>query len=151
MLFLWERSTTRNVSAQTVLDPARLVGSKAVCIETFGVLHLSLQTQHTGHPRHRIQGRKCSSLVLEGPKPGLWTEVRPVQRHREWPPSLAGAVPWCPRAPATLGPPKGPLSFRRGFLLYSFLWPPLTPPQKIAIDRQKRKKNSLDIDGQKNN
>ena len=66
------------------------------------------------------------------------------------PPSLAGAVPWCPLAPATLGPPKGPLSFRRGFLLYLFLWPPLTPPQKIAIDRQRRK-NSLDIDGQQNN
>ena len=141
MLFLWERSTTRNVSAQTVLDPARLVGSKAVCIETFGVLHLSLQTQHTGHPRpqnpHRIQGRKCSSLVLEGPKPGLWTEVRPDQRHREWPPLPSSAL-----VPARSGYPgpsqRAPQLSSEIFAILIFV-APIDHPSKNAIDRQRRK------------
>ena len=140
MLFLWARSTTRNVSAQTVLDPARLVGSKAVCIETFGVLHLSLQTQHTGHPRHRIQGRKCSSLVLEGPKPGLWTEVRPVQRHREWPPLPGRSSALVPARSGYPGPSQRAPQLSSGIFAILIFVAPIDPPQKIAIDRQRRKR-----------
>ena len=145
MLFLSARSTTRNVSAQTVLDPARLVGAKAVCIETFGVLHLSLQTQHTGHPRPQntpsntreevllpcIGGAKARSLDRGSPSPKTPRVAPPP-----WPEQCLGAralrLPWAL--------PKGPLAFAGDFCDTDFWWPPLTPPQKIAIDRQRRKR-----------
>ena len=141
MLFLWERSTTRNVSAQTVLDPARLVGSKAVCIETFGVLHLSLQTQHTGHPRHRIQGRKCSSLVLEGPKPGLWTEVRPVQRHREWPPLPGRSSALVPARSGYPGPSQRAPQLSSGIFAILIFVAPIDPPKKLPSTDKDEKEN----------
>ena len=137
MLFLWERSTTRNVSAQTVLDPARLVGSKAVCIETFGVLHLSLQTQHTGHPRPQntpsntreevllpcIGGAKARSLDRGSPSPKTPRVAPPP-----WPEQCLGArslrLPWAL--------PKGSLAFVGDFCYTYFKLPSTDKNEEIT-------------------
>ena len=102
---------------------------------------------------HRIQGRKCSSLVLEGPKPGLWTEVRPVQRHREWPPLPGRSSALVPARSGYPGPSQRAPQLSSGIFAILIFVAPIDPPppQKIAIDRQRRKKTHLTSTDKKNN
>ena len=94
-----------------------------------------------GIPAIEYKGGSAPPLYWRGQSQVFGQRFAQSKDTASGPPSLAGAVPWCPRAPATLGPPKGPLSFRRGFLLYSFLWPPLTPLKKLPSTDKDEKEN----------